>query len=153
MAGYLQSALQRALSQHSAESGPGKVQHAQAAKRRVQPFSSAASSNPRWEAGASSDLVESAVAAEHPSKRPPTDGRHGPTNKYADAGISEAAGDAHTQLLTGSSTAMTEATAQRLINALNSHHRSLEEASQTLSEASRQLRDGCLLLNRHKHRL
>ena len=47
---------------------------------------------------------------------------------------------------------MTEATAQRLIEAFNAHHKSLEETSQTLSEASRHLKDACLLLRGPRHK-
>ena len=53
----------------------------------------------------------------------------------------------------GSDVVMSEAAAQRLIDALNAHNASLSESSQTLCEASRQLKDACLLLQGRKHRL
>ena len=48
--------------------------------------------------------------------------------------------------------AMTEGTAHQLIEALNAHQRSISESSQTLTEASRQLKDACLLLKGPRHR-
>ena len=49
--------------------------------------------------------------------------------------------------------AMTEGTAHQLIEALNAHQRSILESSQTLTEASRQLKDACLLLKGPRHRV
>ena len=45
---------------------------------------------------------------------------------------------------------LTEATALRLLQALNEHHASLLKASQTLCEASRQLKQASLLLKGHR---
>lgn len=48
--------------------------------------------------------------------------------------------------------AMTEATAQLLIDALNAHHTSLADTSQTLAQASSDLKDVCLLLKGPRHK-
>ena len=102
-------------------------------------------------AGAPSDMAESAVAIKNQSGPALIGGSNGMTDEHADAVAGECIGDAHRQRVANGHKAMTEATAQRLIAALHSHHVSLEETSRTLSEASRQLRDVCVLLNRRKH--
>ncbi|CAL5227506.1 g10491 [Coccomyxa viridis] len=127
--GRLQTALQKALPRQIAERASGKEHHFQAARRGAQPsqlghqLNSASSSERGLEAGAASALDGTAVPVKLPAHLNPD-----------------------------SNTAMTEATAQRLVEALNAYHTGLEDTSQTLSEASRHLKDVCLLLKGPRHR-
>ena len=99
------------------------------------------------------NTVETAVPSNRPARLTPTGTTHGGTDEHADAGPSAYAGADHRQHLLSGSPAMTEATAQRLIQALISNHASLEETSRTLSEASTQLRDVVVLLKGPRRRL
>ena len=158
MAGHLRIALERALPRNSVQQDAKKAHHVRATRNPDQPLQlghrlSGPNSERGSEAGASFDTVERAVPSKRPAHLTPTGITHGRTDEHADAGSTEYAGGAHRQHLVSGSPAMTEATAQRLIEALNSHHTSLEETSRTLSEASTQLRDVIHLLKGPRHRL
>lgn len=166
LAGHLKTALERVLPQHGAEHDSGKAQHVLDSGRANWPsqlgqhVNSAASNEQALRAEAASDLAGTAVPVKRPAHLTHTGASPGRTDEHADAdsrGHSEAnearpAGDAHMQLHVDSNSAMTEATAQRLIEALNNHHTGLEQTSRTLSEASTHLRDVCLLLKGPRHR-
>ena len=158
LTGHVRAALQRALPQHGAQHVSGKAHPVWAGGRADQPLqlghqlSNAASSEQGSDVGAASDLGGTAVPLKRPAHPVPIGTTDRGAGEPTDAGSSEHAVDAHRQALGNGSTAMTEATAQRLIDALNAHHTGLAETSQALSQASSDLKGVCLLLKGPRHR-
>lgn len=160
-AGHLRTVLQKALPQHVAQRLPGQAvstQHeaAQTKERSLQiqqPVSIAASGMQESDAS----MPTAAIATAHPSRRlsqsPQDNSTQRQTNKHARASDHGLDGTIHGNVRTSGNEAMTEATAQRLVAALALHHSTLEQTSQTLAEASRELKDACLLLKGPRHRI